>query len=209
MLCWLPHINLLLTGRNFKVIYRKILLLLAACAFCFAAGCSSSDSDDENITDGDICGGLENARCPAGQYCRFPDFTCGIGGVEGVCLDVPSSCEASLASVCACDGITYRNFCLAAAESLSIFAYDACSNLIQGQGEICGGPSAIGCDAGLFCNYPDGSCGAGQTFGLCARIQFSCELTPAPVCGCDGQTYQNACLAAAAGISTAGSGACN
>jgi hypothetical protein len=191
-----------------KLFYRKTLLVLAITAVCFQIGCTSSDSNDEDIVDGDICGGAENVQCPVGQYCRFPDFTCGFGGVEGQCLDIPSACEASLASICACDGVTYRNTCLAAAEGLSIFAYQACSNLVQGQGEVCGGPSGISCGGGLFCNYPDGSCGAGDTFGLCTQIVFECPLDPVPVCGCDGQTYQNACLAAAAGVSGAYLGVC-
>lgn len=190
------------------MLYRNTLFALLIAALCCQTSCSSSDSDDQDAVDGDICGGAENLRCPVGQYCRYPDFTCGIGGVEGQCQDVPATCESSLASICACDGVTYRNFCLAAAEGLSIFAYDACNNLVQGQGEICGGPSGIACATGLYCNFPDGSCGAGGTFGLCAQISFSCELTPAPVCGCDGQTYQNACLASAAGVSNAYAGTC-
>ena len=47
-----------------------------------------------------------------------------------------------------------------------------------GVGETCDGIAAIQCDAGLWCEHPSGQCNT--------------------VCGCDGETYGNQCMASAA-----------
>jgi hypothetical protein len=68
-------------------------------------------------------------------------------------------------------------------------------------GETCGGfrpASSPDCDAGLFCQHQAGAlCGAADAPGECASIPEVCTDQYDPVCGCDGQTYGNACYAAA------------
>lgn len=80
---------------------------------------------------------------------------------------------------------------------------------IDPTGETCGGIAAIQCPAGFFCQQEAGQCleimdGA----GTCQPTPEICTQDFSPVCGCDGQTYSNACVAASSGVSVAVEGEC-
>ncbi len=77
------------------------------------------------------------------------------------------------------------------------------------EGKGCGARSNLGCNAGQFCNWKTADiCGAADAGGTCAYKPQVCNHLFAPVCGCDGQTYSNACHANAAGTSLSNTGAC-
>lgn len=60
------------------------------------------------------------------------------------------------------------------------------------------------CGTGEYCFFPKGDCGASSA-GFCATTREPCGSFTNPVCGCDGVTYKNGCLANKAGTGFADS----
>lgn len=65
--------------------------------------------------------------------------------------------------------------------------------------------SNISCGLGAYCRFPTGTCGGR---GTCALQPGNCIQIYDPVCGCDGRTYGNSCVAARAGVSVRHAGEC-
>jgi len=76
-------------------------------------------------------------------------------------------------------------------------------------GQSCGIRGASPCPAEQFCSYgPGDECGATDKPGHCMAKPTACPRIVAPVCGCDGKTYNNGCEAATSLTGVKDNGAC-
>jgi hypothetical protein len=77
------------------------------------------------------------------------------------------------------------------------------------EGKPCGFWGTFSCNAGQYCNWKaEDICGAADASGTCAYRPEICYQLFKPVCACDGKTYSNSCVAAAAGASVSSDGPC-
>ena len=152
-----------------------------------------------------------------GIPCRLSSDCANVGGtfcqkdscdpsIIGICAVIPDYCRGDTDFVCGCDGRTYNYPCLAHAESVNIAAQGPCP--LPDGGATC--TTNSDCGTGLFCKRE--SCGAAT--GLCAGepvlmvCLYEARDGGQSACGCDHQTYLNACEAAAYGVSVDFEGPC-
>lgn len=189
-------------------------------------GCNTCSCDDGQVACtllACVDGCQDSSQCGAGEVCLFPTGLC---GGAGTCESAPMACDDNYAPVCGCDGATYSNACEAASNRVSVATEGACMIPCYDHGT---------CAAGEYCAEPPGQCfvftpapsaarpagppvpGAGGSSGgaalpapsgVCQEKPEACGEIYAPVCGCDNVTYDNACLAASAGVSVLREGGC-
>ena len=134
----------------------------------------------------------------------------GDGGGDG---DRGPIAIADLSGSCAdtdCDGPAPDGNCYC--DEDCIHYADCCDDYphaCAGDRQSCGGFVGNQCERGTFCLYsPSDVCGSGDQIGTCTRVPADCAAEEAAVCACDGQVYDNACLAAMVGQSVASDGPC-
>ena len=162
----------------------------------------------EEPSSGTSCGGIKPATCAKSEFCNYPaGSACGAADQTGTCTRIPDACDANYAPVCGCDNVTYGNACAASLKGISVLREGACDT--QTPGTTCGGLRGIKCDKGEFCDFPvETKCGSGDQTGTCTTVPSACTKELNQVCGCDGNTYGNPCMAAAAGVSVISKGEC-
>ena len=136
------------------------------------------------------CGRCENESC---QFDPSP---------PGLCEEIPQQCPDYEYLVCGCDNIEYRNWCFANMQGVSIQHIGPCKQDCTLENFECDTKD-------FYCNFVNEDCGL--TPGVCQEQAFfyDCIFTPPdPVCGCDGETYENACYAAEARVSIQHQGEC-
>ncbi len=169
-------------------------------------GCTEEPNTSRRSSESDIvCGGFAGLPCPADSQCVYEAGTCGMADHFGVCRVIPDACITLWDPVCGCDGQTYGNSCEAEMAGVTIDHAGKCGLPPVTE---CGGFAGIECGFGQYCQFAEGTCGAGDELGICVDKPEVCTDQWDPVCGCDDQTYSNACDAAAAGHSVAYAGEC-
>lgn len=198
--------------RPFRSCSVKSLCFTALVSFFSGAAFLACGDSSSSAAKGGAC--VQDQDCRSlgdGAYCQWsPERICGHLGGMGSCTTRPSACDSESEPVCGCDGMTYENACQAARAGVSVAKREACALGAPGQaGRPCAGLSEGRCDAGLFCSYlPETKCGTVSKQGVCLSTSQACSGPSEPVCGCDGRTYDSACLAANAGISVSRRGDC-
>jgi hypothetical protein len=154
---------------------------------CIPSSCSCDEASGDWVCTDD-CGEM---RCARTRIACRPTGICPDGGecVDGWCDAPPVACPDIEAPVCGEDGETYGNGCEAEAAGVGIAYSGACER------------EDASCAMDTDCR-PGSVCSGGECTELaCGRIY-------APVCGVDGRTCANACLARVSHVEIADSGEC-
>ncbi|GAB4282800.1 MAG: hypothetical protein Kow0092_37780 [Deferrisomatales bacterium] len=161
---------------------------------CEAAAAGASVAHEGEC--GGLCGGIAGLPCPEGMVCNLIDPTCQVADLAGRCVPLPEACPDLWEPVCGCDGVTYPNDCVRIRAGATLAHPGRCERTCL---------ESADCPSTQYCATEPGQCGQE---GVCAPRPEACEKVYRPVCGCDGVTYGNPCLAARAGASIAHAGPC-
>jgi len=146
-----------------------------------------------------VCGGGTGLTCDDGSFCELA-LGCSEDEV-GTCEAQPELCTVDFDPVCGCDGETYPNECERKRAGVSLDYLGRCDD---GSSDVCSGNED--CSEGYFCATRGGD--ACEEMGVCRPQPEQCTREFIPVCGCDGWTYNNVCVAHAHGVSVDHRGPC-
>jgi len=143
---------------------------------------------------GGVC--QSDSNCQPDHFCLRPEDNC--GSQTGMCILAQSQdCGTVYEPVCGCDGYNYPNPCSAYTLRQSILNVGECAaSIAKVRNTTCFSDSD--CFQSEFCQLnqcSDETSAAGRPVGICTVYVGDCPTTIQPVCGCNGQSYNNACLA--------------
>jgi hypothetical protein len=181
------------------------------CAYTEGSYCGAADAEAVCMTRPGACDAIYAPVCACDGQTYASSCVAAQAG-SGVLHAGP--CTGSGRS-CVVGGVTYPD------GSPSFPAGDGCNECGCSDGVLsctkkacpahttCGGFAGFTCSATEYCAYVEGQlCGAADASATCLPRPGTCTADVSPVCGCDGNTYSNACVAAQAGFGYSSKGAC-
>lgn len=181
-----------------------ILSLFLAGAAVTVAGCTGDshtigEDDGGTTADGGPGGGEACGPVTCGEGLECCNASCGVCTAPGVDCTAIACVDAGPGPCVGCapppDGCRYEGG-----------SCESCGTLVCD--EVCGIRGGVRCDDSEYCDYDDG-CGFDDGGGVCKPRPEGCTEDCPGVCGCDGHTYCNACIAASAGVDVLHDGACD
>ncbi len=146
-----------------------------------------------------------NGDCGDTEFCAKPNGTCEDPSFVGSCERRPTEQEcmaySAIIEVCGCDGKTYQHPCFANAAGVNISYEGECGTVTT-----CTTNEECGDFVAMLCQKDTGVCDSG--LGVCVMPETGCPEVYAPVCGCNGKTYENECVAHANFMNVAYEGEC-
>ncbi|MFT5433883.1 MAG: hypothetical protein ACI9OJ_004593, partial [Myxococcota bacterium] len=177
-------------------------------AFGCEPGFTLEDTNNDSCDDSCVANPCETNDDCADSSVAYCEHEAGKCSEVGACALIPSACAPDGAPVCSCSGKTYDNACVAAAAGDSVASEGACPCSTTADPDSCGSVCNANSECGdnEYCARSAESCGSD---GICTGRPTSCQIaTNDSFCGCDGQKYGNACLAAQNGVSAGKANVC-
>lgn len=161
-------------------------LLVSLFALFSLAGCDSNEKPESQSQVAEPANDAEMRSVDVGQFFGINPFSC-----KGYCGDTAFG-------ICWCD------------DQCSKYG-DCCSDYKEecAAPQACGTRGAEPCAKGSYCDFPESNqCGRTDLGGTCKPLPKFCTREYKPVCGCNGQTYSNECIANRQGVSVEYTGPC-
>ncbi len=147
--------------------------------------------------------------CGLDMFCEGDEGACGTG-LPGQCVDRPLMCAENWDPVCGCDDRTYSNDCWRQEAGVWRNHWGECMGTMRLCSIIVDETLGIideGCPDNMLCELPPGTCPANvstpvdsvELWGVCVEPvdcgepPLACGDASYPVCGCNGDQYENDC----------------